>query len=203
MAKVRFSIDYSTKLKTTCCKAPPLANTPASGSQQATQLSPRAAPPAECHDRKIKSEVKPSNKRGAHYLVGFIRKMGRFTDRRDRFEEVIREMGVFTDGGYHLVGFVSEKGGFADRGIPESRIYQSRIPNPVIRDPPISESRNPAIRSPPISESRNPATRNPAIPESNPKSLSDSVFLKDLHDWFSDRFSPEGVAVVGRMDAVD
>ena len=34
-------------------KAPPLANTPASGSQQATQLSPRAAPPAECHDRKI------------------------------------------------------------------------------------------------------------------------------------------------------
>ena len=34
-------------------QAPPLANTPASGSQQATQLSPRAAPPAECHDRKI------------------------------------------------------------------------------------------------------------------------------------------------------
>ena len=28
--------------------APPLANTPASGSQQAAQLSPRAAPPAEC-----------------------------------------------------------------------------------------------------------------------------------------------------------
>ena len=28
-------------------------NTPASGYQQATQLSPRAAPPAECHDRKI------------------------------------------------------------------------------------------------------------------------------------------------------
>ena len=32
--------------------APPLANTLASGSQQAAQLSPRAAPPAECHDRK-------------------------------------------------------------------------------------------------------------------------------------------------------
>ena len=116
--------------------------------------------------------------------------MGRFTDRRDRFKGFIREMGVFADGGYHLVGFVREKGGFADRGIPESRIYQSRIPNPVIRDPPISESRNPTIRS-------------PTIPESNPKSLSDSVFLKDLHDRFSDRFSPEGVAVVGRMDAVD
>ena len=34
-------------------EAPPLANTPASGSQQATQLSPMAAPPAECHDREI------------------------------------------------------------------------------------------------------------------------------------------------------
>ena len=49
-----------------CGKAPPLANTPASGSQQATQLSPRAAPPAECRDRKSITEVKPSNKRGAH-----------------------------------------------------------------------------------------------------------------------------------------
>lgn len=48
-----------------CGKAPPLANTPASGSQQAAQLSPRAAPPAECHYRKIKSEVKPSSKRSA------------------------------------------------------------------------------------------------------------------------------------------
>ena len=34
-------------------QAPPLANALASGSQQAAQLSPRAAPPAECHDRKI------------------------------------------------------------------------------------------------------------------------------------------------------
>ena len=33
--------------------APPLANTTASGSQQAAQLIPKAAPPAECHDRKI------------------------------------------------------------------------------------------------------------------------------------------------------
>jgi hypothetical protein len=41
------------KLNTAYCKAPPLANTPASGSQQATQLSPRAAPPAECRNRKI------------------------------------------------------------------------------------------------------------------------------------------------------
>ena len=30
------------------CKAPPLANTSASGSQQAAQLSPGAAQPAEC-----------------------------------------------------------------------------------------------------------------------------------------------------------
>ena len=27
-----------------------------------------------------------------------IRKMGGFTDERDRFEEVIRKMGIFTDG---------------------------------------------------------------------------------------------------------
>ena len=53
-----------------CGKAPPLANTPASGSQQATQLSPRAAPPAECRDRKSITEVKPSNKRGAHQNAG-------------------------------------------------------------------------------------------------------------------------------------
>ena len=39
-----------------CGEAPPLANTPASGSQQAPQLSPRAAPPAECHDGKINIE---------------------------------------------------------------------------------------------------------------------------------------------------
>ena len=37
--------------------APPLANTPASGSQQAAQLSPRAAPLAECHP-VILSEAK-------------------------------------------------------------------------------------------------------------------------------------------------
>lgn len=125
---------------------------------------------------------------GGYHLVGFIREMGRLTDRRDRFKGGIRKMGVFTDGRCHLVGFVREKGGFADRGIPESRIYQSqnlRIP----------ESNNLRVW--------NSATRNPAIPESNPKSLSDSVFLQDLHDWFSDRFCPEGVAVVGRMDAVD
>ena len=36
-----------------CSKAPALANTPASASQQAAQLSLRAAPPAECRDRKI------------------------------------------------------------------------------------------------------------------------------------------------------
>ena len=117
---------------------------------------------------------------GGYHLVGFIREMGRLTDRRERFEEVIRKMGVFADGGYHLVGFVREKGGFADRGIPESN-------NP--------KSNNLRVW--------NSATRNPAIPESNPKSLSDSVFLQDLDDRFSDRFSPEGVAVVGRMDAVD
>ena len=63
--------------------------------------------------------------------------MGRFTDVWERFEEVIRKMGDFTDGRYHLVGFIREMGGFADRGIPESRIYQSRIwipriPNPAI-----------------------------------------------------------------------
>jgi hypothetical protein len=52
-----------------CGKAPPLANTPASGSQQATQLSPRAAPPAECRNRKSISEVIPSNNRGAHQNV--------------------------------------------------------------------------------------------------------------------------------------
>ena len=54
------------KQKETQHEAPPLANTPASGSKQATQLSQRAAPPAECHNRKIKSEVKPPDKRGAH-----------------------------------------------------------------------------------------------------------------------------------------
>ena len=100
---------------------------------------------------KSTTEVKPSNKRGAHYLVGLIRKMG-----------------VFTDGGYHFVGFVREKGGFADRGIPESRTYQSRIwipriRNPAIQDPPISESRNPTIRNPPISES---GTQQPEIQQS-------------------------------------
>ena len=63
--------------------------------------------------------------------------MGGFTDRRERFEEIIREMGVFTDGGYHLVGLIREKGGFADRGIPESRIYQSRIWIPSIPNPAI------------------------------------------------------------------
>ena len=53
-------------------------------------------------------------------------------------------------------------------------------------------------------ESRNPESWNLEFPESrNPINLSDSVFLKDLHDRFSDRFGPEGVAVVGRMDAVD
>ncbi len=41
--------------------APPLANTPDSGSQQASQLSARAAPPAECRDCKSITEVKPSN----------------------------------------------------------------------------------------------------------------------------------------------
>ena len=41
----------------TCGKAPPLANTPASGSQQATQLSPRAAPPAECLEPQNKMET--------------------------------------------------------------------------------------------------------------------------------------------------
>ena len=63
--------------------------------------------------------------------------MGRFTDVWERFEEVIRKMGDFTDGRYHLVGSIREMGGFADRGIPESRIYQfriwiPRIPNPAI-----------------------------------------------------------------------
>ena len=53
-----------------CGKAPPLANTPASGSQQATQLSPRAAPPAECRNRKSITEVKPSNLWGAHQNEG-------------------------------------------------------------------------------------------------------------------------------------
>ena len=52
-----------------CGKAPPLANTPANGSQQATQLSPKAAPPAECRNRKSITEVKPSNKRGAHHAT--------------------------------------------------------------------------------------------------------------------------------------
>ena len=65
---------------------------------------------------------------GGHYLVGVIRKICGFTDRRERFEEVIHEMGVFADGRCHLVGFVREKGGFADRGIPESRIHQSQNP---------------------------------------------------------------------------
>ena len=46
------------------CKAPALANTPASASQQAAQLRPRAAPPAECYDGKSISKVKPSNKKG-------------------------------------------------------------------------------------------------------------------------------------------
>ena len=87
--------------------------------------------------------------------------MGRFTDRRDRFKGFIREMGVFTDGGYHLVGFVREKGGFADRGIPESRIYQSRIPNPAIRSPPISES---GTQLPEILQSQNPIPRAYLIP---------------------------------------
>ena len=59
------------KQKETQHEAPPLANTPASGSQQATQLSQRAAPPAECHDRKIKSEVKPLDKR-AHTQKRFL-----------------------------------------------------------------------------------------------------------------------------------
>ena len=55
-----------------CGKAPPLANTPANGSQQATQLSPRAAPPAECRNRKSITEVKPSNKRGAHQFDAIL-----------------------------------------------------------------------------------------------------------------------------------
>ena len=36
--------------------SPPLANTPASGSQQAAQLSPGAAPPAECLEPNPQSE---------------------------------------------------------------------------------------------------------------------------------------------------
>ena len=107
-----------------CPFSPHLTNTLAIGSQQATQLSPRDAPPAECHDRKIKSEVKPSNKRGTHYLVGFIREMGGFADR-----------------------------GIPESRIYQSRIWIPRIRNPAIQNSPISESRNPTIRSPPISES--------------------------------------------------
>lgn len=32
-----------------------------------------------------------------------IRKMGGFTDERDRFEEVIRKMGIFTDGKENII----------------------------------------------------------------------------------------------------
>ena len=68
----------------------------------------------------------------------------------------------------------------------------------------IGKSQNPRIRqsqNPAIPESNNLGSNNPE--SGNPINLSDSVFLKDLHDRFSDRFGPEGVAVVGRMDAVD
>ena len=70
-------------------------------------------------------------------------------------------MGVFTDGRCHLVGFIREMGGFADRGIPESRIYQSRIPNPAIQDPPISES---GTQQPEIQQSQNQIPRAYLIP---------------------------------------
>ena len=32
-----------------------------------------------------------------------IRKMGRFTDKGDRYEEVIRKMGIFTDGRENII----------------------------------------------------------------------------------------------------
>ena len=65
---------------------PQLTNTPASGSQQATQLSPGLLRLLSATTAKSISEVKPSNKRGAHHLVHVVRendrfKMADFTDR--------------------------------------------------------------------------------------------------------------------------
>lgn len=106
------------------------------------------------------------------------RKRGREGEegRKGGGKDIVRKMHVFTDDGHHLMGLVRKMGGFTDREI--------------------SESQNPAIP-----ESNNLGSNNPE--SGNPINLSDSVFLKDLYYWFSDRFSPEGVAVVGRMDAVD
>ena len=70
-----FTSDSQSKLQITCSMAPPLAKTPACGSQQAAQLSPRApltakvhwtvcwpfAMPAECHDRSIKISFPSGN----------------------------------------------------------------------------------------------------------------------------------------------
>lgn len=50
-------------------KAPPRASAPASGSQQAAQLSQRAAPPAECHDRRSTSIVESFNKRASSFSL--------------------------------------------------------------------------------------------------------------------------------------
>ena len=59
------------KLKRSCCKATRLANTPASRSAQAPQLSPRAAPPALCHELKT-IDVIQFNKRGALDSLHFV-----------------------------------------------------------------------------------------------------------------------------------
>ena len=60
------------KLRITCGKAPALANTPASASQQAAQLSPRAAPPAECHDCKINIGNRPPKGRFGGQRVAIL-----------------------------------------------------------------------------------------------------------------------------------
>ena len=50
--------------------APPLANTPASGSQQAARAHPKGSLRLlSATTAKSISEVKPSNKRGAHQLA--------------------------------------------------------------------------------------------------------------------------------------
>ena len=56
-------------LRITCSKAPPLANTPASGSQQAARAQPKGSLRLlSAMTAKSISEVKPSNKRGAHQM---------------------------------------------------------------------------------------------------------------------------------------
>ena len=63
-------------------QAPALANTPASASQQAAQLSPGLLRMLSATAAKSISEVKPSNKRGAHQKHRFWIPLGNKTGKK-------------------------------------------------------------------------------------------------------------------------